>query len=265
MIVICSGCSMRLQLDDAKIPSRPFTVRCPKCQQIINAQPPVDGNNHGALALGNSPSTENPRSEQATAAPLFKLDAVPPGSAGDASVNNGSSSADANELVRLLASLLQRGAPSAEKQPGAYRLAWERRRVLVCVASQHREAIARTLTEQDYQVFVAADTTQAIERMREERMDVVIFDPDFDPVERGAAFISREVQSLRPAQRRRLFLVQLNGTARTLDMHAAFVHNVNLIVNPADIETMPRAMERAIRDYNDLYREFNSALNIAAI
>ncbi|MCA1849798.1 MAG: zinc-ribbon domain-containing protein, partial [Acidobacteria bacterium] len=32
MIVVCSQCTTRLQLDDAKVPSRPFTVRCPKCQ-----------------------------------------------------------------------------------------------------------------------------------------------------------------------------------------------------------------------------------------
>src|SRR2546423_6860319 len=264
MTLICSSCSMRLQLDDAKVPSRPFTVRCPKCQHIINAQPPVDGNNHGALALGGSPSTENPRFEQTTPAPLFTVDDSPPAGA-EAYVNSSPPSVDSNELVRLLAALLQRGAPGAEKQPGAARLSWERRRVLICVASQPREIIARTLAEDDYQVFVAADTTQAIERMREERMDIVIFDPNFDQVEQGAAFINREVQSLRPAQRRRLFLVQLNGTVRTLDMHAAFVNNVNLVVNSSDIENMPRALERAIRDYNDLYREFNSALNVAAI
>ena len=256
---------MRLQLDDAKVPSRPFTVRCPKCQHTNTAQPPVNGNHHGALAIGDSPATENPRLEQqATPAPLLQPASDAPGSEAS-SLMNVPASGDSGELVRLLAALLQRGAPSAEKQPGAYRLAWERRRVLVCVASQHREAIARTFGQDDYQVFVAADTTQAIERMREERMDIVIYDPNFDLVEQGAAFITREVQSLRPAQRRRLFLVQLNGSARTLDMHAAFVNNVNLVVNPAEIESLPRALERAIRDYNDLYREFNSALNIAAI
>lgn len=255
---------MRLQLDDAKVPSRPFTVRCPKCQHTNTAQPPANGNHHGALAMGDSPATENPRLEQqATPTPLLQHDASLAGS--EASSTSVPASGDSSELVRLLAALLQRGMPNAEKQPGAYRLAWERRRVLVCVASQHREAIARTFGQDDYQVFIAADTTQAIERMREERMDIVIYDPDFDKIEQGAAFITREVQSLRPAQRRRLFLVQLNGSARTLDMHAAFVNNVNLVVNPAEIESLPRALERAIRDYNDLYREFNSALNIASI
>lgn len=264
MIVICSGCLMRLQLDEAKIPSRPFTVRCPKCQLTINAQPPADEKSQGAMAHGTSPATENPRFEHADPTPLLKPEAVSPGATGAAS-NASTSSTDFNDLARLLATLVQRTAPASEKQRGAARLAWERRRALVCVATQHADAVARTLTENDYQVFVATDTTQAIERMREEQMDVVVLDLDFDPIEQGAAFVSREVQSLRPAQRRRLFLVQLNASARTLDAHAAFVNNVNLVVNPNDIENMPRALERGIRDFNDLYRDFNSALNIAAI
>ena len=43
MIVTCPNCTARLQLDGAKVPARPFSVRCPKCQQIINAQPPSIG------------------------------------------------------------------------------------------------------------------------------------------------------------------------------------------------------------------------------
>lgn len=254
---------MRLQLDEAKIPSRPFNVRCPKCQQIINAQPPVDAVNQGALALGGSPATENPRHDQATPAPLFKSDAS--ADANGSTSQAGPAATASDELARLLAALLQRGAPGSEKQYGATRLAWERRRALVCVATQHREAVARALAENDYQVFVAGDTTQAIERMREERMDVVVLDPDFDPVEQGVVFVTREVHNLRPAERRRLFLVQLNASARTLDTHAAFVNNVNLVINSGDIENMPRALERAIRDFNDLYRNFNTALNLAAI
>ena len=255
---------MRLQLDEAKIPSRPFTVRCPKCQQIINAQPTVDAPTQGALAVGESPATENPRIDRLSPAPLFKLDEQ--ASDANAAASPASPAATApDELARLLAAFLQRSAPAGEKQYGAARLAWERRRALVCVATQHRDAVARALAENDYQVFVAADTTQAVERMREERMDVVVLDPEFDPVEQGAVFVTREVYNLRPTERRRLFLVQLSASARTLDTHAAFVNNVNLVVNTGDIEHMPRALERAIRDFNDLYRHYNTALNLAAI
>src|ERR1700693_1519023 len=36
MVLICSKCEARLQLDEAKTPSGPFTVRCPKCQTGVN-------------------------------------------------------------------------------------------------------------------------------------------------------------------------------------------------------------------------------------
>ena len=56
------------------------------------------------------------------------------------------------------------------------------------------------LAKNDYQVFVAIDTEQAVERMRENRLDVVLLDPHFDAVEQGAAFVAREVNVLRPPQ-----------------------------------------------------------------
>ena len=118
------------------------------------------------------------------------------------------------------------------------------------------------LAENDYEVYVAEDTSQAIERMREVQMSVVILEAEFDPIEQGAAFVTREINALRPTERRRLLFVHLSPTARTLDSHAAFVHNVNLVVNTADIEHLPHALERATRDFKELYRDFNAALNV---
>jgi predicted Zn finger-like uncharacterized protein len=31
----CPQCSTRIQIDDAKVPDRPFKARCPKCQQVM--------------------------------------------------------------------------------------------------------------------------------------------------------------------------------------------------------------------------------------
>jgi response regulator RpfG family c-di-GMP phosphodiesterase len=160
---------------------------------------------------------------------------------------------------------LQRSTAGGDKPLESKRLAWERHRVLVCVGPEQRQKVARKLADHEYHVFVAENTTQAIERMREERMDIVILDPDFDPVERGAAHVSNEINAMRPAERRRTFFVHFTSTGRTLDQHAAFVSNVNLLINHADIEQMPRALERSIRDFNDLYRDMNRSLNIAAL
>jgi predicted Zn finger-like uncharacterized protein len=32
----CPQCSTRIQIEDAKVPDRPFKVRCPKCQQVMS-------------------------------------------------------------------------------------------------------------------------------------------------------------------------------------------------------------------------------------
>ncbi|HKR01124.1 MAG TPA: zinc-ribbon domain-containing protein [Pyrinomonadaceae bacterium] len=264
MIVVCSQCATRLQLDDAKVPSRPFTMRCPKCQSIIQGQPPASSTEQGALSLGETPALESRRFNPQMAAPAFK-----PAEA-TATETATKSESDSNPpgpeaLARLLAELLQQGTPAAGNKPTASRLDWEHRRVLICVTPARRELIGRALVDADYQAYVAEDTSQAIERMREEQMDVIILEPDFDAVEQGAAFVTSEINALRPAKRRRLLFLHLSPTARTLDSHAAFVHNVNVVVNTADIENLPQALERALRDYNDLYRDFNAALNIASI
>ncbi len=279
MLLICSSCATRLQLDDAKIPAHSFTIKCPKCQTPINAQAPVTTAAATTLPDSLAPasaSTNNSALDVSAAAPCFERPKPAPVFEQEEDMNNhaprrdnehAAAPSETSELTRVLTALLQRGAAQPmDKQRNASRLTWERRRALVCVAEgAQREAVARALAQNDYQTFVAEDVTQALERMREERMDVVLLDKDFDPLEQGAAFVTREVNTLRPVERRRLFFVSLNASVRTSDAHAAFINNVNLVVNLADIEKLPRALERAVRDYNDLYSDFNSALNVAAL
>jgi predicted Zn finger-like uncharacterized protein len=260
MVIICQQCTARLQLDDTKVPARSFTVRCPKCQHMINAQPPAQTTGEqGAVGLSGSTSTGNSRFERPRPAPAYKPEEDTSASPQDAST------ADRDEAAQLLASLFQRamGAAAEGASKSAPRRGAEHRRALICATSEHRFAVARALVENGYEAFVAEDTTQAIERMREDQMDVVLLDPQFDQQEQGAAFIKREVSALRPAARRRLFFVHLLPDVRSGDQHAAFVNHANLTINPSEIEEMPYVLERAIRNFNELYRDFNRALQVA--
>ena len=38
MIIRCDNCSVSLQLDESKIPGGNFSVRCPRCQNMIRVQ-----------------------------------------------------------------------------------------------------------------------------------------------------------------------------------------------------------------------------------
>jgi hypothetical protein len=225
---------------------------------MINAQPPAPATSDQGTSNpggGTAAAAINSRFERPRPAPAYK----PEAEAADSS--QGAALADSEEAARLLTSLFQRamGAASKSAQGGDH----EHRRALICASSDHRFAVARALVENGYEAFVAEDTTQAIERMREDQMDVVLLDPQFDIQEQGAAFIKREVSALRPAARRRLFFVHLLPDARSGDQHAAFVNHANLTINPAEIEEMPYVLERAIRNFNELYRDFNRALQVA--
>lgn len=252
MVLICPKCNARLQVDEAKIPAPVFEVRCPKCQAAVSVQP--SGADETAARESSPPETDM-AFEPPPVAKLYNARESDRNSANE-------STAGMAEIAKLLASVLGR----QETRPDALtRPSWQRRKALVCASPAYREAIAEAISRDAYDVFLAEDLAQGLGRMREERMDVMIIDANFDPLEQGVAFITREVRQLRPADRRRLFFVYVTSEVRTMDMHAAFLHNVNLVVNPTDIERLPEVLELSIKHYNELYAPFNRALNVAPI
>jgi len=256
MIIDCTHCPCRFRIDEAKVPSGSFTVSCPKCQTVVTATGTTQASDQSALGVGNSPSTTRGRSVTPAPAPLFRL--TPEG----VEENHSAGPSGANELAAALIGLLK---TEKSMNKSLSRPAWDRRRVLVCVEQKHRELIARGLTERNYDVFVAEDTEQAVERMRESQVDVVILDSDFDAGEQGAAFVTREVQVLRPADRRRIFFVSLSSSKRTMDVHASFLSSCNLVVNFTELADLPEILDRSLREFNELYKDFNTALNLAPI
>ncbi|HEV2717428.1 MAG TPA: hypothetical protein VGU64_19330 [Terriglobales bacterium] len=171
-----------------------------------------------------------------------------------------------NDLAKILGDALRTMGTGIPTRTGSLaRPAWDRRKVLVCSSPAYRQTIAGLLAERNYDVYVADNMAQALGRMREDRMDVIVLDANFDPVEQGVAFVTREVKLLRPSERRRLFVVYLSSSVRTMDLHAAFLHNVNLVINPSDIDQLPDALEVSIRHYNELYRDFNRTLEVPPI
>jgi predicted Zn finger-like uncharacterized protein len=264
MVLICSKCEARLQLDESKAPSRPFTVRCPKCQTSVNVQPASAelATPEAETSLEVSPVLTRTPFERPATAPLFR----PTREGSDAvSFSQGGALPGLNDLAKLLADAMRQSDGVSTVGRGRTRPAWDRRKVLVCASPAYREVIACPLADQDYDVFVAENMVQGLGRMREEHMDIIVLDANFDPLEQGVAFITREVRLLRPSERRRLFFVYLTSGVRTMDLHAAFLHNVNLVINPSDVDQLPEALEVSLRHYNELYRDFVRALDVAPI
>ncbi len=255
MIVVCPKCSSQIQVSGPDS-ERPSSIRCPQCNTTLKPATVSPASEKSGLTVGKSPSTEQHRFKARVPAPLFELEKT--------GLSETPTPPPVDDISQLLANLLKQHADNGKVVPGSMP-AWNSRRALVCTAQAHREAIAGQLTKNGYQVFVAQDTGQAVERMRENQLDVVLLDSDFDAAEQGAAFVTREVNVLRPAQRRRLFFVLLSPQQRTMDAHAAFLLNVNAVVNLTEAGDLFGILEHALREYNELYKEFNQALKVGAL
>lgn len=269
MIVTCTNCKTRFQLNGAQTPENSFTANCPKCGQVVSPQSltatgaaavlqPSSAPNRSALPAAESPATRSAQIERPTPAPAYKLQ---PSSATAPVTEYDNAGEDKTDLAQLLTTLLG----SVKRPEDNARLAWERRRALVCVTRERADRVARMLVEAHYEVFVANDAAQAISRMREDHMDVVALETEFDAAEQGAAFVTRAISTLRSADRRRVFFVKISDNARTFDTHVAFVGHVNLTINTKDIDDLAATLKRALREFNNLYREYNKTLSLTSL
>jgi predicted Zn finger-like uncharacterized protein len=256
MIIVCQKCASRLQVDETKVPTGSFSIRCPKCNSTVEFAAPSPALEQGVVALGDSAANGSSHFEQPDPAPLFEVE----GSDQEAKPN----ASAADMLLELLSKLAGQSVPHGRDAAGV-RPSWNPRKALVCVLEENRESVARALSTNGYKVFVANDTHQAVERMRENQLDVVVLDARFDPVEQGTIYVTREISILRPAQRRRVFFVLLSPSLRTMDQHAAFLNNVNAIINLNEADEMPRLIEHRLREYNELYKDFNHVNGVPAL
>lgn len=240
MIIRCDNCSVSLQLDESKVPGGNFTVRCPRCQNLIRVQ-------------GGQSSSPVSQLKESAPAP-----AVPDGAQ---EFKAKESEFEINHALRSLLSALQKENTKIEADDESGE---KPRRVLLCLG-QHRDRAAKLLVEAGYKVYLAQTPAQANERLREGKTEILVFSPDFATDFGGAAILQQKMNAMYSSERRRLFLVSLEDGGTTLNAHEAFLRNLNLIVNNNDIEQMPLILNRALKDFNDLYHYLNLATGVAPI
>lgn len=243
MIISCDNCSVSLQLDESKIPGGNFTVRCPRCQNMIRVQKGAKGRSSSTVQQleANQPAPAVADNAQQIAAKEAEM--------------------QINNALRSLLSALQKENKTIEASDEAD---IKPRRALLCLG-QHRDAVAKILADSGYKVYLAQTPAQANERLREGKTEVVIFSSDFAAEFGGAAILQQKFNSMPSFERRKLYFVSLEDGGTTMNAHEAFTRNLNLIVNTKDIPQIPLILNRALRDYNELYYYFNLATDSMGI
>lgn len=243
MIIRCDNCSVSLQLDESKIPSGNFTVRCPRCQNLLRVQKDAAGRGLSTVqqleAGGPAPATSDGAKDFAV-------------KEHDAQINTALRSL--LNALQTEKTVLETSDEDSEKP----------RRILLCVGQKCDET-ARVLAKAGYKVYVAKTPAQANERLREGKTEMLIFSTDFAPELGGAAVIQQKANAMYSSERRRLYLISLEEDGTTMNAHDAFLRNLNLIVNVNDLPQLPLILNRGLNDYNDLYNYFNKASGLQPI
>jgi len=243
MIIRCDNCAVSLQLDESKVPNGNFTVRCPRCQNMLRAKRDANGD------------------VSSTVQQLEANQAAPAAAEGAQQFAAKESELEINNAMRSLLSALQVGKTSMDVKDESDE---KPRRILLCLGEK-RDPVAKMLTEAGYKVYLAQTPAQANERLRDGKTEIVLFSPDFAAEYGGAAIIQQKANAMYTSERRRLFLISLEDGGTTMNAHDAFVRNLNLIVNTADMPQLPLILNRALHDFNGLYHYLNRGLGLEPI
>src|SRR5688500_20190186 len=101
MIIRCDNCSVSLQLDESKIPSGNFTVRCPRCQNMLRANKDLKG--------GQGSATVQQLAENKPAAPVDTTGASFAEKQSDYEINN---------ALKMLLTALKTGTDKGDSAAG---------------------------------------------------------------------------------------------------------------------------------------------------
>lgn len=241
MIIRCDNCSVSLQLDESKVPGGNFTVRCPRCQNLIRVAPGQKDASPVKQLEENAPAPAIEENKQEFAAKESEM--------------------QINAALRSLLAALQTENKSIEASDETDE---KPRRILLCLG-QNRDAVAQIMVKAGFKVYLAQTPAQANERLREGKTEILIFSPDFAAEFGGAAILQQKVNTMVSSERRRLFLVSVEDGGVTMSAHDAFLRNLNLIVNSNDINQLPLILNRALRDFNEIYHFYNEAIGAVAV
>jgi predicted Zn finger-like uncharacterized protein len=217
----CSQCSSRIQIDDSKVPDRPFKVKCPKCQALISL--PGKGAAEAAPPAAAEPHVAAP-------APAYTPPAyVPPPPPSPAAVarRERATQSDNDAIIALPA-----GPATTAIQAALMGLGYN------VDAVDDVEEGARLIEQGVYEVAVTART----------------------PPEPGKPeSLAQRLLRLAPDARRRVFVILVGEEFRSADGTQAWTVQADLVLHPNDTARCDHLIKATMAERKRLYAPFADA------
>ena len=132
---------------------------------------------------------------------------------------------------------------------------------LVCESDPAvREKILDALKELGYQITQPASAKEALRYMRFHIYDLVVLNERFDTEDPAANGVLAYLESLAMTTRRRIFVVLVSETCRTMDNMAAFHRSVNLVLNLKNLDEAGKIIRRGVAENAAFYHVFRETL-----
>ena len=132
--------------------------------------------------------------------------------------------------------------------------------LLYLSSGSRQESLTQVLRQLDYYVSVAGTAKSAINRLHQNRYDVVMVDEKIGGHKESDNLVLHHIQLLPMHLRRQFFLCLMSENLPTLDKTIAFRLGVDMILNVGELDNAKIILVKALKEHKTFYRAFNKEL-----
>ncbi len=254
----CTNCQQRIVIDDAKVPDRAFSVKCPKCQTVVRfpgkgGAPVVSAPGTSSFA-SNLPAGAYPAAPPTSAFPAYPnapaaASAGPPSSA--PAPPSAAADAPASEEMRatMMAQIRREMSIGEGKMAG---------RAMVALSDRAQAgAMALPLTRLGYQVDTVDNAEEGARLLEQGMYDLVV--AVRAPAAGGRESLYQRLNRLSPERRRRIFLVLVGDEFKTGEGTQAWAVMADVVIAARDIPNADSVLLPALAERTRLYQVYLDA------
>lgn len=235
----CPQCAQRIVIDDAKVPDKPFAVKCPKCQTIVR--------------LPGKAAAPEPEPELSFEEPKLPEPPAPPAVAPNAPPTDLSSSVMHEEMRAQVMAQLRREMAGPGAEPSSHE------RALVSIPDRAQAAaITLILTRLGYNVDSVEEHEDAARFVEQGAYAVAATTRAAAAGGRSESLYQR-ITRLSPDQRRRLFVILVGDEFKSGDSVQAFAVVADVVLNSRDAAGADNVVRGVLAERKRLYQVFVDA------
>jgi predicted Zn finger-like uncharacterized protein len=233
----CPQCSQGIIIDDAKIPDRPFSIRCPRCKNTVR----FPGKGGAPIAGAPSPAPE----------PAVEPETMPPQAAPSQVTAPPMATAVPEEVRAQMMAQIRREISFGDAGGAG--------RALVFLPD-HGQAgtITLTLTRQGFAVDTIEDGEEAARLLEQGAYAALATTKTVAPQGKPPSLYQR-LHRLSPDARRRVFVIVVGDEFKSGDGTQAFSALADLVVSSRDLANFDNLLHATLQERQRLYQVFGEA------